>query len=1266
MMSETEIGQGKRRAASIRADVVQIGDNNIQIVRYGRPGSEHDALEVETARWDGCPYLGLRQFEERHSPVFYGRRRLTDRLIERIRHQLAERGPLVAVGPSGAGKSSLLRAGLMAALATGADVPGSERWLRLAITPTATPLTTLATKLATLAGADPISTLDALTAAPHRAHLLIGQALSRSDHDCGSGSSPRVTLVVDQFEELFTLVEDDSQKDCFLEALRAIAAEPVSSDGSPGALVVLGVRSDFLDQITAVPFLRDAIESGPFVVGPMNESELREAIVGPTTEAGVAVSRELCDVILEDLREQTRKVGFDNGALPLLSQAMFVTWQGMSGDVLMVEDYYRAGGVAGVVHSCAEAAFEGLDDSQREAARRLFLHLVVAADGKLTRRSASRRTLTQLVGSDVRGVLEAFAAQRLITLDDDRVEIAHEELLRSWSLLRDWLQPQLTDQVLQRTLVEDTDEWVRSGHNRSYLYGGERLVVFRDAVERWTADSAAGLEAPPASVEFLGAGVKRERRRRKLVLCVAAVLVALFAASAVAAVVARENAERADRSADHADYQRRLAESRQLAGQSRQFSGSDRYQSMKFAAASLAVAETDEAREAASSLLAEYHFNLSHPVGVRSVAASLDGRLLASGAEDGTIRLWKPETGEQVGRPVVGHASPVVSMAFSPDGKWLATGGDFNDWTARVWDVATGKMISPPMGGHQERVGAVAFSPDGTLLASASDDRMVRLWDSRTGEQVRTRLEHGGPVVAIRFLSAGKLLTAGNVDGHGVIRTWDLTSGSALPAEIRTTREIVDIDLSPDSTTLAVVQGAAGEPGDIQLWNIKTNRPASPLRPQPEATGVVRFSPDGTQIAVAAGRMIDGGASIRLLKGSDATALAAAPPGHAGGTRSLAYSGDGRMLISGGADRSVRLWNPESGRPYGFAVTLPEQGYWAVSSDVAKIAVATSGAGSTYDVRLFDTTSGRALTGAMHLPGFVDGIAFNGDSTIMATAYSTQEGGAVLYWDAGNGRVMSGPFATPGPVMNMRFTHGGELKVVTTSPDGEWLQVWDGRSPTANGPRMPAGDSRGYTIISPDGRSFAVVVDQASSIVSWRHEPRGATSVRLGPHDGYVRTVEFSPSGRLVAVSFNAGGIASGDPGVYVWEAVTGRLRSGPLRHSGSVSDVAFSPDEEVIAVAHRSANGSSRVQLWDVRAVRPLGAPIVIVQANSITPRDYEPQLTFSSDGNTLFTFDSHIAAWDWQLYRSPREALCRQLAGITQREWDAIVPGAAVVRVC
>ena len=303
------------------------GRGSAEDVLAAREGRAPGARDGAAARWGrGCPYRGLLPFGESDADVFYGRERLAAELAVKVDAQICRGGLVVVTGASGAGKSSLLRAGLLPILARGQQVPGSDRWPRIVMTPTKDPLAELAARLAAAGGTDALAVRDGLVRHPDQAHLVLWSvvlavATRRGEEPQASGDAERLVLVVDQFEQVFTLNPGpggEAARQAFVTALCSAAENPVGPRQDSPALVVLAVRGDFWDRCAAVPELVGAMQDGQFAVGPMTESELRVAITGPATAAGLRIDPALTDVILGDLRV----AGGDRsaGVLPLLSQ----------------------------------------------------------------------------------------------------------------------------------------------------------------------------------------------------------------------------------------------------------------------------------------------------------------------------------------------------------------------------------------------------------------------------------------------------------------------------------------------------------------------------------------------------------------------------------------------------------------------------------------------------------------------------------------------------------------------------------------------------------------------------------------------------------------------------------------------------------------------------------------------------------------------------------------------------------------------------------
>jgi transcriptional regulator with XRE-family HTH domain len=795
--------------------------------------------------WAGCPYLGLVPFEERDARVYYGRSELAAQLVQRLVERLDGTGILLVAGESGTGKSSLLKAGLMSRLAAGALGRGSERWPRRVIRPTDSPLRELAMQLADVADAGPVSVYRSLSAAPGEAPMLVdlavrtaaGYGVNRKSGalaDAAAAAPPRLVLVVDQFEELFTAGVDTDvgrvEREAFVAALHAAATVPVGPRELPPALVVAAVRADFLGRLIAYPALKAALDAGPFTVGPMSEAELRLAITGPAAEAGLTVEPAAIEAVIAEMRDGAwGELG--SGVLPLMSQAMAATWERREGNALTLRAYRRAGGVADAVNHSAQAAYDTLTSPQQDAARLVFAQLtVITPDGQFARRRCSRTDLYSPeaeMAADIDAVIDLFSAQRLLVLGQDSVEIAHDVLLQAWKQLRDWLGDDQLDRALYSQVVTDAQTWESNNRDSSYLYQPGRLATIDAATARWQDAPTRYPSLPATSQAFLAAAhhaARRTTRRRRAVI---AGLVALTVIAIGAAGIAVDNAANASR-------QHAIALSRQLAAESLAVDSDDPLTARRLAVAAWHIFPTDQARLAMTALLIEQQqggYMVGDPANpdVIWAAFSPNSKLLATAEADGYVRLWNLATGQAAGAPFpadIGKAGGVLEVTFSQDGKLLATADA--DGYLRLWNPATWQAAGAPLlagAGPDPDVGGAAFSRDGKLLATIDGDGSVQLWNRATRQPVGAPLPAGADEVA--FSPDGKLLaTAGAAvelwnpatrQAVGTLVQANTSSGVAVPRANTGLAPAVNwvVTFSPDGKLLATV----GD-GTVQTWQL--------------------------------------------------------------------------------------------------------------------------------------------------------------------------------------------------------------------------------------------------------------------------------------------------------------------------------------------------------------------------------------------------------------------------------------------------------------
>ncbi len=1155
----------------------------------GTPADEDDSPAAEIAAVPAavCPYRGLASYRLEDTRWFFGRERSTDALLAHLHAAetadsdsgsdsgSGRSGLVMLVGASGAGKSSLLSAGLVPALQDGGR--GAREVVQLV--PGSDPLAELTLRIPGLA--DVLSSADGdrepgSVEFARAVREVVGAWARRDSPDPSDASvSPaRPVVIVDQFEETFTLCTDEADRHTFIQLLHAAASppEPGTEPGTDGsalapALVVLGVRADFYDQCLRHPELADALQHRHMVLGPLTTAELREAVTGPAKAVGLELEPGLTELIVREVSADGPRGAHDAGVLPLLSHALLSTWQRRKAGKLTLSGYRAAGGIQGAVAATAEHAWTGLDPAARAAARLLLLRLVrLGEDTQATRRRGTRRQLAAESADPgkTEESLEALVRARLVTLDAESVEITHEALLHAWPRLRDWIDEDRGGNLLRQRVEEDSRSWEESKRDTSLLYRGSRL----DQARTWV-ESAGDTHLTRGAGQFLAASVRLRRRTVLISRAAVAAVVALAVVAAGAALIARQQR-------DDAVFENVLAEADRV-------QASDPSLSAQLSLVAHQLRPDDASTR--SRLISIVNTPLSTPLTGHSGAVYLttfspDGRLLATASYDGTVRLWdvanraRPKA---LGKPLAANASWVSSAVFSPDGRTLVSAGD--DGTIRRWDVsdpARPKALGTPLDGHDGTIYLIAFSPDGRTLASASEDRKVQLWDMTSPARptpLATLTGAGAAVRAIAYSADGRRIAAGGDDN--TIRLYDVSNPRApkrYASRLTGHTDLVhSVAFSPDGRTLA--SGAADD--TIRLWDVsdpdRAAQLGAPLTGHTDAIWSVAFSPDGTTLAAASA---DSTASLWNVSEREYPSQVGEPlAGSSGEMYALGFSPDGRTLATGSGDGKVRLWSLATSDMIGrIGVFRPDGKVLATGSRDGRVRL--------WDVQRPDrpVELGEPFTpgeGEVRTPTFSP----DGRTLALAAGNST-----VQLWNVSDPRH---PVAWAAPVrLKTRFA-----ATVAFSPDGRVLatayedftvQLWDASDPARLRPlgRQLTG-YKGYVdgfVFSGDGRTLASASADGTVRLWDVSDPARATLLGkvLRDHQGPVNELAWSPDGRTLASGSDDGTVRLWD----VTDPAKAHSLGAPLTgHTEAVESLSFSPDGEVLA----SGGNDNTVRLWKV-----------------------------------------------------------------------------------
>jgi WD40 repeat protein/uncharacterized caspase-like protein/energy-coupling factor transporter ATP-binding protein EcfA2 len=1111
-----------------------------------------------------CPYMGLQAFNESDAQYFFGR----DRLLEQLLESLEKQPVLAVVGASGSGKSSLVQAGLMAKLRQGNYLPGSEQWSLGKMRPGDRPLEALAQALT--------------TGTRHTVEQLEGflhQGIEGFVYELRSRSHPVVLLIIDQFEELFTLSPDEDRRR-FLDLI--LGALEFASDRFK---VVMTLRADFIAPCLEIPQLAEVVQRSSLLVPAcLSEADYRSVILKPAEQVGLQVEPELVEVLVQELDRTT-------GDLPILQFVLEQLWHCRQQGMLTLQSYQREiGGLRGVLESKAQAAYDQLDSEAQACARWIFLNLTQLGENtEDTRRRIARSQLTvaKFAPELVDRTLSVLTAAKLIVIDTAQsssaelatlesndaiaathphlssistptVEVTHEILIRHWSTLRWWLDENRSRLKLQRQIEQTAQQWDERERKPEFLLRGVRLVeaekLYIDYTDELTLITQEFIEA--AIAENQRELFTTRRRLRKAQMAIAVISTLAIGATTLAGVALHQqrSAKLQEMDALTASSEALLnaqqpLESLNTAIQAGELSQAIDRSWWQFPAQSEALKyKTISTLQQAIDRTQELNRLEGHSNRLTDVAVSAQGDLIATASDDRNVKLWR-SNGEWL-RDLTGHEGYITQVIFSPNGEQIATASA--DRTVKLWN-RQGQLLKSFVS-HQDWVTDVQFTPDGQELWSTSRDRTIKRWRLSDGQLLQTIVASQKWINTLAIEASTRPARLFSGDENGLIRYWSAIGKSLGQWQAHQGR-ITQISLSPNGKMIL----SAGSDRTVKLWSL-TGKLLQTYEHSSDQINSIDWNADGTKFAAA---LSDG--RIQIWQPDQTATLQLL--GHRGEVTQVSWLND-HQIVSSSADKTARIWQ------------LPTE-------------LPPSASKNAHPVRSL--------------------VKFSRDGKWLAAAQTEHSGNqarnTLLLWRRDD--LTSNPIAFP-------LIHSATLLAIDFSPEGNRLisadaagmvNDWDTegrliRTLAKTGKRINS------VVISQDGKSVAIAGEDR--IVQWIDRTTGQVIVKSSVQEQELSAIANDNTGKQWAV-------AGYDKQVKRWDPEQKRLISLG-QHNLQVASLAFSPDGQSLA----SGSWDNTIRLWSLESQSP--PQILTGHNNGVT------HLHFSPTGQTLISSsaDGTIKLWD------------------------------------
>lgn len=1072
---------------NVEGKLVIIGSGNTVEITPEKLGIIQPDIKTEEQVDGEPPYMGLHYFDTEDADLFYGRETLTLELLARVQKESF----LAIVGASGSGKSSVARAGLIPAWKK-----ENERGVVYVIKPTASPLESLAASLTRESeSVTATSTLmDDLKHDSRSLRLYVKKMLGET----------KFLLLVDQFEETFTLCENPDERKVFIENLLSLAED------NGIARVVITLRADFYHHCLEYESLRLMLEKHQANLGAMSQDELHTAILQPAEKSDWKFEDGLMEQILQD-------VGSEPGALPLLSHALLETWKRRKGRKLTLQGYLDTGGVKKAITKTAEREYGKLSPAEQTIARNIFVNLTQLGEGTLdTRRRVKLDELAQANNQEsISRVLKTLTDARLVTTEQDSAEVAHEALIREWGTLRKWLDEDRESLRLQRHLTKSAGEWADSGRKESYLiHRGERLDVALSLLDdphyRDIFNEDIGVR------DYLNectAYRKREQDKQQqnkiswIIAFVALLIIAIFA-------VAQWNTAKIQ--TDLAGARSNDLKNISIASQANDLLV-DHNPDKAIALALYANRGETPAGEVLASLLDVSYLSLAKNIYAvcgqsesesawgMAVDVSRDNKTLVIGCSQNSssaIYILDIATGQTKTEWI--YPAWLYDLAISPDGRSILTG--YSDGKAILWS-RDGELIYS-LENHTDAISTVAFSPDGTLALTGSYDKSIGLWDIVTGKLLQGLDESAsyyavGKITSVEINPKKEEVVFG--DDAGNVFVWDYEYKKPYRLPRKHSNYVLDVDFSSDGVRFI----SSSADSTIAIWNADNLASEGILDVSEAYPGIwvksAEYSPDNRKILAALSN------GLILLWDVKTMQVVQTLEGHLAEVDKLSISSSGAFAVSGSRDGSVRVWDLGAfTNQFGFMDQKVE------------------------------TTS----------------MAFTGDGTRLIGGTAD---GNVNIWNIGEKGLENKWSAYPStvPVSGLALSPD-QTSLLTVGGNGVAI-LWDMAEHTPIWQYTKDGDNARSVDISPDGTR--AIIGYISGEIALLDFGTGQPTCILKGHTNVINSVRFSPNGEMAASGSN-------DYTVALWNISTCEKEATYFQHDGWVMAIKFSPDGKFLASA--------------------------------------------------------------------------------------------------